>query len=74
MADFRIWGRVECIGRSEYFVIASAVPERAAELRPIVLTLTAHSLQQAHQDRDRLMISAGEQVRARGDRVVDVET
>jgi hypothetical protein len=74
MADFRIWGRVECIGRSEFFVIASAVPVRVSDVRPIVLTLTAYSLQQATSDRDRLMVSAGEKVRARGDRVVDVET
>ena len=74
MADFRIWGRVEHLGPSEFFVIASAVPEDAQSERPIVLTLTAHTLQQAHAERDRLMIDAGAKVRARGDRVVDVES
>lgn len=72
MADFRIWGRVEHVGPHDFFVIASAVPEAATE-RVIVLTESALSLSDANAARDRLMMSAGEAVRARGDRVVDVE-
>lgn len=70
MADFRISGRVEHIGPSEFFVIASGVSEAPGE-RAIVLTLTAHSLAQANSERDRLMIAASAKVRARGDRVVE---
>jgi len=72
MADFRIWGRVEHIGPHDFFVIASAVPEVPTE-RVIVLTGSSTSLIDANQERQRLMVRAGEAVRARGDRVVDVE-
>lgn len=72
MGDFHIWGRVEHIGPSEFFVIASAVPDDQAS-RPIVLTLTAHSLAQANNEKERLMVEVGATVRKRGDRVVDVE-
>ena len=72
MADFRIWGRIEHIGAREFFVVASAVPEVGAE-RPIVLTITAGSLQEANAEKSKLVTRVGEAVRARGDRVVDVE-
>jgi hypothetical protein len=72
MSDFRIWGRVESIGHSEFFVIASAVSEDPGE-QCAVFTSIATSLARAHEERGRLMLRAGEAVRARGDRVVDVE-
>lgn len=73
MADFRIWGRVEHIGPSQFFVIASAIPEVQSE-RATVLTLTADSLGQESAEKARLMIQVGEVIRWRGDRVVDVES
>ena len=73
MADFRVWGRVEHVGPHDFFVIASAVPDVPGE-RPIVLTLSAESLERAHTEKAKLMVQAGAAVRARGDRVVDVES
>lgn len=72
MADFRIWGRVEHIGPRDFFVIASAVPEVTTE-RVIVLTASLTSLADANAERARLMVRAGDAVRLRGHRVVDVE-
>jgi hypothetical protein len=72
MADFRIWGQVEHIGVKQFLAIVSAVPEDHGE-RPIVLTSITPNLVEANQNRDRLMIELGARVRARGDRVVDVE-
>lgn len=72
MADFRIWARVEHIGVKRFIAIVSAVQDPPAD-KAIVLTGEAPSLAEANASRDRLMIEMGERVRARGDRVVDVE-
>jgi hypothetical protein len=72
MADFRVWGKVEHIGVKQFLAIVSAVPEDPRG-RPIVLTTITPNLVEANQNRDRLMIELGARVRARGDRVVDVE-
>jgi hypothetical protein len=72
MVDFRIWGKVEHVGVRQFIAIVSAVPEDHSE-RPIVLTSITPNLVEANQDRDRLMVELGARVRARGDRVVDVE-
>lgn len=73
MADFRIWGKVEHIGVEQFLAIVSAVPDDAGAQRPIVLTSIQHNLPEANQAKDRLMMNVGAPVRARGDRVVDVE-
>jgi hypothetical protein len=73
MANFRVWGRVERVGPADFFVIASAVPERQGDERVIVLTWTSTNLFDANGARCRLMIEVGKAVRARGDTVVDVE-
>jgi hypothetical protein len=69
MANFRIWGRTEQTGPSQFSVIASAVRDDQRE-RPMVLTEVAHSLHDANAAKERLMIQVGELVKARGDRVV----
>ncbi len=69
MPDFRIWARVEHIGPSEFFVVASAV--RAHDFASAdVLTRNAASRDAATAARDELMVEIGAAVRARGDRVV----
>jgi hypothetical protein len=70
--DYRIWGKVHHLQPGDFFVVATAVPDPPTD-RPIVLTLSSSSLLEANQERSRLMIKLGEQVRERGDRVVDVE-
>ena len=72
MGDFHVWGRVEHIGLAEFFLVASALSPNNPEQRPIVLTLTAHSLSQANAERQRLMVEAGAVVRKRGGRVIDL--
>ena len=73
VADFRIWGKVEHIGVKQFLAIASAVPDPPDDQRPIVLTAIVCELVEANQARDRLMKDVGNRLRARGDRVVDVE-
>ncbi len=74
MAGFRIFGRVEKLGQSGYFVIAAANPDRPSdEDRAIVLTRTATSLPEANAERRTLMAKVDEAVRARGDTVISVE-
>ena len=70
MADFRIWGRVKHFGPCDFLVIASAVtaPADIAVLR----ILSATSLAEAIEGKARLLVELGDEVRARGDRVVDV--
>ena len=72
MSDFLVWGRVEHIGVRQFLAIASGVPEDRQDVA-IVLTAVAPNLAEANQHRDQLMREVGEKVRARGDRVVDVE-
>jgi hypothetical protein len=72
LADFRIWARVEHIGVKQFIAIASAVQGPPDDSRPIVIFEAAPTLAEAHQRKTRLAIQVGAQVRARGDRVVDV--
>lgn len=72
MADFRIWAKVEHVGVKQFLAIASAVPEVVAD-RPVVLTSIAPTLVEANEHKAQLMVELGDKVRARGDRVVDVE-
>ena len=56
--------------------MAVAVPDspHPGDTRPDVLDHIAPSLDEANRVMRELMIELGEKVRARGDRVVDVET
>jgi hypothetical protein len=72
MADFRIWGKVEQIPPAEFFVIASAVPKDGGD-GAAVLTTTASTEDLADSAKQKLMREVGALLRARGDRVVDVE-
>jgi hypothetical protein len=71
-SNYRVWGRVEHIGVRQFIAIASGVPENHSDVA-IVLTSVSPDLAEATQQRDQLMREVGAKVRARGDRVVDVE-
>lgn len=75
MADFIIWGRIEPIGKRRYFVIVSELPRDfpSNASSTAVETGTVDSREEATALRDGLMKRAGEKIRARGDRMVDVE-
>lgn len=75
MADFIVWGRIEPIGALGYFVIVSELPRNFPRNASdtAVETGTVDSREEAVALRDGLMQRAGEKIRARGDRVVDVE-
>lgn len=73
MASYRVLGRVKHIGPNQFFAIASGVPEVPGN-RAIVLTTTSPSLSDSNKEEARLMVEVGVAVRARGDRVGDVES
>jgi hypothetical protein len=71
MPDFHLLGRVQQIGRDEFFVITSAV-QCDPPTRALVITRIASTLEHARRDRDRMMIDVGAMVRSEGGRVVDL--
>ena len=75
MADFRIWGRIEHIGPQQFFVVVSAVPDlpQSGLIGVDLESQTLSSRAEATDARAVLMRAMGERIRARGDRVVDVE-
>ncbi len=74
MGDFFIWGRVESLGAHGYYVIVSEVPREIAKgaAGAAVETAIAGTEAEAVELRNALMRRAGEAIRSRGDRVVDV--
>lgn len=75
MREFRIWGRTEHVGPQQFFVVVSAVPDPPVAPSPGVEVdrIMVASRSEANQARDDMMRRMGGLVRARGDRVVDVE-
>jgi hypothetical protein len=74
LRDFCIWGRIDQVGPSQFFIVVSAVHDPPIEYdRTVVLTGEAKSRDDAEAARNELMRELGAKVRARGDRVVDVE-
>ena len=70
--DYRLWGRIEQIGPTEFVVIVTAVnSEQPGDAKPV--QRVARSRQAAEDLRRSLLIDAGDMLRLRGDRVVDVE-
>jgi hypothetical protein len=76
VGDFYLWGRIEQIGRQQFFVTVSAVPAPAVATQRaeiIVKTAIASNRQAAVASRNLLMVEVGKAVQARGDRAVDTE-
>ncbi len=74
MADFRIWGTIEHVGPQEFCVIATSTPDPPhSALLSESDRETFESLNLANAGRDRMILQMAARVRARGDRVVDVE-
>lgn len=71
--DFRIVGRIEHFAPQQFLAIACALPD-VGDDGVVVQYVIAHSLSEAAGERDRLVLEIGTKVRARGDRVIDVET
>jgi hypothetical protein len=74
MSHFRIWGTINQTAPAHFLVVVSAVrdpPKFSATAD--VRTADAASRQDAEQLQEKMMIELGAEVRARGDRIVDVE-
>ena len=74
MADFHIWGQIHHIAPQQFAVVVSSVPADLAEQahKAEVRLQILPGLQEAQAIRSALMRAAGEAIRLRGDRVVDV--
>jgi hypothetical protein len=75
MADFRVWGTIHQIAPDQFLVTVSAVPDDLAALPDGVKveTHTATSRALAVEACSDMVLRMGKLVRARGDRVIDVE-
>lgn len=74
MADFRLWATINYVPPDGYVVAVSAVPDEPGNATGTLVEVAVKpSHEEALQIRDQLMLQMGERVRARGDRVVDVE-
>lgn len=74
MSDFRLWATVNKTAAHEFAVCVRAVPESADEMhRAHVEMQVTTTLEVAETMRASMLLAMGERVRARGDRVVDVE-
>ena len=74
MATYQIWADITKLAEDRYFVTVSAVPkdERTQERTGGVKTAEAHSLQEASQLRDELVLAFGKQLRSRGHVILDL--
>lgn len=72
LSDCRLWGRIEQIGPAEFVVIVTAVNnDDPGDAK--VDQRVAKSRQAAEDLRRALVMAAGDMLRLRGDRAVDVE-
>lgn len=74
MPDFRLWGRVEQIGPSQFLAIVSAVPDTVSpDFDAGVELVTAPTHGEAWHQLETLAVTLGEKVRQRGGRIVEIE-
>jgi hypothetical protein len=71
--DFHLWGTIRQSAPTEFAVTVSAVPA-SGDIQDVTVDLrVAPSQELAESIRASMLLAMGERVRARGDRVVDVE-
>ena len=73
MDDFTIWARIIHTGPQEFTVVAAAIALHGPSERALVFVESCPSRLEAQSLRDETARKLGADVRARGDRIVDVE-
>jgi hypothetical protein len=74
MTDFRLWGRIESIGPSDFVAIATAVPEDGDPVEVHTLAETHASQEAATKALETLMVKVSGIVRKSGGTITRVDT
>lgn len=74
MLEFRVWGRIEQTGPDEYAAVASAIREDLHSEGTQVLMKLYPTRAVAEVALREFLLQLGQSIRAKGGRVVDVET
>jgi hypothetical protein len=74
MTDFRLWGRIESIGPSDFVAIATAVPENGDPSQVRTLAETHASEESATKALETLMVKVSGIVRKSGGTITRVDT